>query len=503
MLLLILVLALVILPSRAQLFGNCSTADIIAECDDKNRTCTKESILGNEFCGDCKDGFVLDLFSSDLGCVDELNLPVVDDVYDTSFDLCTSTDLIAQCTAQNRTCIRAATGAEKCDQCLNRFIPDFLIPEDCISIGDLSYDDYLQVFKPLFGLDLGLGVRLALLKAIASVVSFHNSHFPPPRFFLAINGLSAASAEEIAHRNGYRFNGSEVEGSIPFFDFNNTRKLQQTLPDAINWATEGAVTSVKDQGLCGCCWAISVIGAVEANAAINSNFGYRENLSFQQLISCDWGNWGCDGGLLFNAWQYVLDNAIGGLATYEDYPFQDYYGDTSTSCSADADLLAVTVPSAFWVTTETSPYSFADRIDYMKWAVSKQPVSVLMNSNCQLFLSYVSGLFTADGACACSDETCLSHAVLLVGYNDTAPIPYWTYKNSWGTSWGQGGYFFVAQTASDTMPWGLFGLLAQGSFPADAYGGTTVGRVESTSAATRMNTGAASAAVIAMGLNGW
>jgi hypothetical protein len=499
MLLVTLLLALVLLPSRAQWFGDCSTPDIIAECDGKNRGCIKESILGNEYCGDCKDGFILDLFSSDFGCVDELNVTVLGDVYDTSFDVCTSTDLIVECTAQNRTCI-SSSGVEYCDQCLNGFIPNFLFPQDCISIVDLSYDDYLQVFEPIFRLDLGLGIRVTLLKAIALVVSFHNSHFPPPRFFLAINGLSAISAEEIARRNGYRFNQSEVENNIPFYDFNSTRKLRRTLPDVINWMTEGAVTSVKDQGHCGCCWSISVVGAVEGIAAINSDFGYLENLSFQQLISCDTSNLGCDGGSVTSALQYVQDNHIGGLATLLDYPFQDIEGGTTTSCSIDANRLAVTVTNAWMVTTTTSPRRFAQRIDYMKRAVSKQPVSVLMRSDCQLFLSYHSGILTADGACACSEPTCVDHAVLLVGYNDTAPIPYWLYKNSWGRAWGEDGYFRVAQTASDTLPWGLFGLLVQGSVPVNAYNETTMARNEQTSAAIRMQMGATG---IAIGLASW
>ncbi|TPP64711.1 Secreted cathepsin L 1 [Fasciola gigantica] len=80
---------------------------------------------------------------------------------------------------------------------------------------------------------------------------------------------------------------------------------KRAVPDKIDWRESGYVTEVKDQGNCGSCWAFSTTGTTEGQYMKKQ----RTSISFfeQQLVDCSgpWGNMGCSGGLMENAYEYL------------------------------------------------------------------------------------------------------------------------------------------------------------------------------------------------------
>merc|ERR1719409_14964 len=46
----------------------------------------------------------------------------------------------------------------------------------------------------------------------------------------------------------------------------------------------------------------------------------------------------------------------------------------------------------------------------------------------------------ACGSMAADDQ---DHCVQAVGFNSTAPTPYWIVRNSWASTWGEQGYIFL------------------------------------------------------------
>jgi C1A family cysteine protease len=63
-----------------------------------------------------------------------------------------------------------------------------------------------------------------------------------------------------------------------------------------------------DQGYCGSCYAFAAINALESAYAIKRGILY--NLSEQQIIDCDTGNYGCNGGWPDTALTYAATYAL-------------------------------------------------------------------------------------------------------------------------------------------------------------------------------------------------
>lgn len=70
-------------------------------------------------------------------------------------------------------------------------------------------------------------------------------------------------------------------------------------------------------------------------------------------------------------------------------------------------------------------------------ALDTSVVAIAVNAGCTKFYQYSSGIFSGRGC-----GTSLDHGVALVGYGDG----YYILRNSWGSSWGEGGYMRIAST---------------------------------------------------------
>lgn len=57
------------------------------------------------------------------------------------------------------------------------------------------------------------------------------------------------------------------------------------VPDSLDWRERGVVSSVKDQGTVGTCWAFSTIGNIEGQWALSNHS--LVSLSAELLVDCD------------------------------------------------------------------------------------------------------------------------------------------------------------------------------------------------------------------------
>jgi C1A family cysteine protease len=247
-----------------------------------------------------------------------------------------------------------------------------------------------------------------------------------------VNQFSDLTKEEFsAMYLGYNWNPNR-ERKVQLLDETN-------LATTVDWRTEGAVTPIKNQGQCGSCWSFSTTGALEGLHFINN--GTLLSFSEQQLVDCSssYGNDGCNGGLMDDAFKYVEAKGVELESTYP-------YTAASGTCKYSASK-TVFKNKGYSDVTVDSPTQ-------LQAAVNKGPVSIAIEADQSAFQQYTSGIISSN----CG--TNLDHGVLIVGYGSN----YWIVKNSWGTSWGMQGYVNIA-TGTQNSGKGVCGINSDPSYP--------------------------------------
>ena len=169
------------------------------------------------------------------------------------------------------------------------------------------------------------------------------------------------------------------------------------------------------------------------------------SLSEQELVDCDTGvDQGCEGGLMDNAFKFIIQN--NGINLKANYPYKGVDG----SCNSNEEGNHVASIKGY----EDVP---ANSEQALQKAVANQPVSVAIDASGSDFQFYKSGVFT--GSCG----TELDHGVTAIGYGTCDNTEFWLVKNSWGTDWGEEGYIRMQRNVDAQE--GLCGIAMQASYP--------------------------------------
>ena len=246
---------------------------------------------------------------------------------------------------------------------------------------------------------------------------------PPPRF------LTAANARENAGDKDAGTTGPTTAGTNQGGNANaGFPSSQFASPSAAAFSWRDRITSVKDQGDCGSCWAFAATGVLEAGEILVNKQPATIDLSEQQLVNCvpvfSPGSENCGGNSAVNAYKFLLGSAD---AMESAVPYK------SSVMSCNASAVAANVGVEDWgFAGEDPPHPTVDEIKAALIAHGPVSSSVRVTS---AFQHYAGGVFDE------GDNGQTNHAVVLVGWDDAKGA--WHLRNSWSERWGEGGYMWI------------------------------------------------------------
>jgi C1A family cysteine protease len=283
---------------------------------------------------------------------------------------------------------------------------------------------------------------LPLVAAAAFVVCLSGAVLP---------GGAAAAGEAKA---GVRvFNPPEpVEGPSrtgfvpPPGDFSHVRAREvrslQALPERFDWREQGVITEVGDQGNCGCCYAFAAVSDFESKVLIDG--GPLYDFSVNNVKECDWwalntGLASCSGG---NASMVASFLSQKGTVLESCDPFVAQNRNCKDTCPY---ILTLTD----WLQISGDEVAPTEAIKQYVHDYGPMFVAMIAANG----LGWPSEFSAYDGSYTLywedTGSAYLDHAVLIVGWDDTLSYAggghgAWIVKNSWGTDWGDNGFFTIA-----------------------------------------------------------
>lgn len=198
-------------------------------------------------------------------------------------------------------------------------------------------------------------------------------------------------------------------------------KGSSNYPSSFDWRDQGIIFPIIDQAQCSSSWAIMAAEACEYAYKIKT--GNSEEFSPQNLIDCVTYSYGCNGGDLPSAFDYVINKQNGSFCTMESYPYIAAEG----LCLFNSCKKVGHLKSYF--------YSKGDEDDLAENVANLGPLVVTVDGSNWSFQLYTGGIYDP-GDCSADNK---NQNLLCIGYGFEGETKYWILQNTWGTSWGEKG----------------------------------------------------------------
>jgi len=191
------------------------------------------------------------------------------------------------------------------------------------------------------------------------------------------------------------------------------------------WPT--CIHPIRNQMQCGGCWAFAATDTLADRLCIASSGRTNVVLSPQDLISCETDQLGCDGGYIERSWQWLINV---GVVTSRCFPYSAGYGYVEPCISKCKSSLVIYKK---YKASSYRKFAYINDIKTELFYYGPVETGFLVYLD---FMNYASGIYYKN-----SDYLLGGHAVKIIGWGVSNGIEYWIVANSWGTTWGENGYF--------------------------------------------------------------
>ena len=199
---------------------------------------------------------------------------------------------------------------------------------------------------------------------------------------------------------------------------------------------------IRDEGSCSSSWALSAIEVLAWKFCIATSGSINLVFSVQDLISCCFDNYGCDGGYNDYTWDYLSET---GVVTESCYPYESSSGEVPPC----RDSCVNEEPWIKYKSTKYKEYTTPDAIKDIVYKTGPIQTGFTVYSD---FMQYEGGIYKHVSGGLLGG----SHAVI-IGWGVEDGTKFWIAQNSWGKDWGEQGYFRIAEGECDFDSQGIGG----------------------------------------------
>ena len=323
---------------------------------------------------------------------------------------------------------------------------------DEISYGGACYFDSGHVVLARNIFENNSAFNVTTIYAYDTNLKMRNNYFENPSNVTSIYTVYGSVIDE--NNNNFTDDKCSFNNTNDFYNFENTANtfiIQNNtlafdeMPAHFDLRDYGWVTPVQEQGFNGACWMFGNLAALESSLLRYANVTYSLSVNNAQNSMLRYSKYGAmgsiEGGLEYGAISYLTDWLGVFPAGYDEY---DELGKISSLFITPEDIHvqnAVIMPGR-----QNAGDNSLIKDALIRYGAVATSHRADFDTAKYYNKSNAAQYYYGDGSA--------NHRICIVGWNDSYSAKNflktppgdgaWICKNSWGTDWGDGGYFYVS-----------------------------------------------------------